>query len=145
MPGSIPGIPGLVAFGGVKFAGYCLAAYALKRAQPVIEASSLKIAAARTGLGVLIGPPLTIGLAFVMAHYFPQVNSDFLIFSSMYAFIYALRVLVWALVIYLFTSQMFLLRFKLWTYAAVGALWSCLLDLPGIGLAVISPGQIPFC
>jgi hypothetical protein len=28
---------------------------------------------------------------------------------------------------------------------ALGAVWSCLLDLPGVGLAFISPGWIPIC
>ena len=134
-----------MAFAGVKFGGYYLASLALKKWQPAVTARALKIAGTRTALGILIGPPLTIGLAYVMAHFFPQVNSDFLIFSSIYTFIYALRVLVWALVIYVFTKQFVLPRFKLWTYAALGAVWSCLLDLPGFGLAVISPGQVPFC
>jgi len=145
VPGSIPGIPGFIAFAGVKFGGYYLAGRALRKWQPAVTASALKIAGTRTGLGILIGPPLTIGLAYVMANVFPQIHSDFMIFSSMYAFIYALRLSVWGLVIYLFTKQIGLLKSKLWTYAALGAVWSCLLDLPGFGLAIISPGQVPFC
>ncbi len=144
MPGSIPGIPGLMAFGGVKFAGYCLASFALKKAQPAIEASTLKIAGARTGFGILIGPPLTIALTYALANLSPRSNSDLALFG-IYAFVYLLRILIWALVIYLFTKQIGLLKSKLWGYAALGAVWSCLLDLPGIGLAIITPGQIPFC
>jgi hypothetical protein len=145
MPGSIPGIPGVIAFAGVKFGGYCLAGLALRRWEPAVTASALKIAATRTGLGILIGPPLTIGLAYAMAHFAPPMSSDLLIFSGVYAFLYALRVLVWALVLYLLTKQIGFRKSKLWTYAALGAVWSCLLDLPGLGLAVISPGQVPFC
>jgi hypothetical protein len=145
MPGHVPGIPGFIAFAGVKFGGYYLAGLALRKLQPPVTASALKIAGTRTGLGILIGPPLTIGLAYLMARFFRQMNSDFLIISIMYVFIYALRVLVWALVIYLFTKQIGLLKSKLWTYAALGAVWSCLLDLPGFGMAIISPGQVPFC
>jgi len=144
MPGEIPGIPGLIDFGGVKFAGYCLAGVVLKRAQPAIEANTLKIAGARTGLGILIGPPLTIGLTYALANFIPGGDSDFALFG-IYAFVYLLRILIWALVIYLFTRQIGLLKSKLWGYAALGAVWSCLLDLPGIGLAIITPGQIPFC
>jgi hypothetical protein len=145
MPGHLPGIPGYIAFAGVKFGGYYLAGLALRKWQPAVTASALKIAGTRTGLGVLIGPPLTIGLAYVIAKFFPQINTDLLIFSCMYAFIYVLRVLVWVLVIYLFTKQIGLLKSKLWTCAALGAVWSCLLDLPGFGLAIISPGQVPLC
>jgi hypothetical protein len=145
MPGYLPGIPGYIAFAGVKLGGYYFAGLALRKWQPAVTASALKIAGTRTGLGVLIGPPLTIGQAYTIAKFFPQINTDLLIFSCMYAFIYALRVLVWALVIYLFTKQIGLLKSKLWVYAALGAVWSCLLDLPGFGLAIISPGQVPFC
>ena len=141
----LPGIPGFIAFAGVKFGGYYLAGFALRKWQPAVTGSALRIAATRTGLGVLIGPPLTIGLAYVMAKFFPQFNTDLLFLSCMYTFIFVLRVLVWALVIYLFTKQMNLLRSKFWSYAALGAVWSCLLDLPGIWLAIISPGQVPFC
>jgi hypothetical protein len=43
MPG-IPGIPGLVVFVGVKFGGYILAGWALKKMQPAIRSSAVKIA-----------------------------------------------------------------------------------------------------
>jgi hypothetical protein len=56
-----------------------------------------------------------------------------------------MRVLVWALVMHLFTKQIVLPKSKFWGYSALGALWSCLLDVPGIGMALITPGQIPFC
>jgi hypothetical protein len=144
MPGHLPGVPGYIAFAGVKFCGYCLAGVALRKLQPAISASAVKIAATRTGLGILIGPPLTIGLAYAMANFFSQTRVDFQIYG-LYAFIYALRLLIWAMVIYLFTRQLNMLKSKLWSYAALGAVWSCLLDLPGFGLAIISPGQVPFC
>lgn len=144
MPGSLPGIPGIIAFAGVKFGGYCLAGWALKKLQPAIEAKAISIAGARTGLGILIGPPLTIGLAEILASTNVGATSNPPLIG-VYAFIYALRILIWALVIYLFTKRIGLAKSDLWTYSAVGAIWSCLLDLPGIGLAVITPGQVPFC
>ncbi|HMD38570.1 MAG TPA: hypothetical protein VKH15_04770 [Candidatus Acidoferrum sp.] len=144
MPGHVPGIPGWIAFAGVKFGGYYLAGMALKKLQPAIVAGAAKISATRTGLGILIGLPVTIGLSYVFANLLPQSQLDMALYG-IYAFIYALRVLVWVLVIYLFTRQIGLRKSKLWLYAALGAAWSCLLDLPGIGLAMISPGQVPFC
>ncbi len=144
MPGSFPGIPGLVAFAGVKFGGYYLAGLTLKKWRSTITASALRIAGARTGLGILIGPPLTIGLTYALANLFPKTNEDIPIFG-MYAFIYVLRILVWALVINHFVDEIGFVDSKLWGYAALGALWSCILDLPGFGLAIITPGQIPIC
>jgi hypothetical protein len=54
MGGYFPGPVGFAAFVGVKFGGYVLAGMALKKLQPTITSSALKIAAARTGLGVLL-------------------------------------------------------------------------------------------
>jgi hypothetical protein len=144
MPGYFPGIPGFVAFAGVKFGGYCLAGMALRKLQPAVTAGAIKVAATRTGLGILIGPPLTIAMAFALTHFFPESRSSLPMIGT-FAFIYVLRVFIWALVIHLFTRQINLLATTLWMYAALGAVWSYLLDLPGIGLALISPGQIPIC
>jgi hypothetical protein len=146
MPGVVPGIPGWIVFAGVKFGGYCLAGLALKKVQPAVTAGIARIAATRTGLGILIGPPLTYGLAFGLARLFPETNlhSSILVWLT-YGFVYVLRVFVWMLVIYLFTKQNELLKSRLWNYSAIGAVWSCILDVPGIALAIITPGQIPFC
>jgi len=143
VPGAIPGLPGLAAFAGVKFGGYVLAGIALRKLQPAITASAVKIAAARTGLGILLGPPVTIAAIAMLEHFAsPRSDSSLLL---LYPWLFALRVLIWALVIFIFTKQSRLPESKLWGYACGGALWSCLLDLPGIGLAIISPGQVPIC
>ena len=80
-----------------------------------------------------------------MAHIFPESNRNGSIVWLMYGFIYVLRVFVWVLVISLFTKQIELLKSRIWSYAAIGAVWSCILDVPCIALAIITPGQIPFC
>jgi hypothetical protein len=36
-------------------------------------------------------------------------------------------------------------RNYLWINAGVGAIWSCLLDLPAFFLLNIAPGKIPIC
>jgi hypothetical protein len=144
MGGYFPGPVGFAAFAGVKFGGYVLAGIALKKLQPTIAASAAKIAAARTGLGILLGPPISIAAIIAMEHFMPPSSQD----SSpmaLYPLLFALRVLIWALVIFLFTKRLKLPESKLWAYACAGAAWSCLLDLPGFGLAIISPGQIPIC
>jgi len=55
MGGYFPGPLGLAAAAGVKFAGYAAAAVALKKIEPVISASAMKIAGIRTGLGIVLG------------------------------------------------------------------------------------------
>jgi hypothetical protein len=143
VPGAIPGLPGLAAFAGIKFGGYVLAGIALRKLQPDITASAVKIAAARTGLGALLGPPITFAEIAIFEHFSPARPDSSML--ALYPWLFALRVLIWALVIFIFTKQSRLPESKLWGYACGGALWSCLLDLPGIGLAIISPGQIPIC
>jgi len=143
VPGAIPGLPGLVAFAGIKFGGYVLAGLALRKLQPAITASAIKIAAARTGLGILIGPLVTIAMIAMFEHFGPALPDSSLL--ALYPFLFVLRVLIWVLVIFIFTKRFRLSGSKLWSYACAGALWSCLLDLPGLGLAIISPGQIPIC
>jgi|SRR5271165_5621712 len=151
MGGYFPGIPGFVAFAGVKFGGYYLAGMTLRKWQPLITASALKIAATRTGLGILIGPPLTLAMGFAASEMFPHLdaNSNTIVNTlanlGAFGFVYVLRVLIWALVLRIFSKGFELLRSTFWKYSALGAVWSFVLDLPGIGLALIAPGQIPIC
>jgi hypothetical protein len=144
MPGSIPGPVGFAAFAAVQFGGYVLAGIALKRAQPLVTASQYKIAAVRTGLGVVIGPLLTIGLLAFAEHLFPDPRAN-PVDQFFYPFLIVVRFFVWMLVIFLFTKHLSLKGSKLALYSLCGAVWSCLLDLPGIALAFVSPGKIPFC
>ena len=141
MPGYVPGIPGLIAFAGVKFGGYVLAAEVLKKAQPAVTASRLKIAGARTGLGILIGPPIMIGLAWGLSN----LKSDSSLTVTFFLTLFVLSFLGWALAIHLFTRSLGLRRSDLWRYSVFGAVWSCLLDVLGVALAFVAPGRVPFC
>jgi len=145
MGGYFPGVPGLAVFAGIKFVGYCLAGLALKKLQPAIKANVIKIAGARTGLGILIGPVAMLGLGLGLASAFPRASQEYLTNYIYYGLLYVLRILIWAFVIYLFTKEMPLRKPQLWSYAALGAVWSCLLDFPGFELAVIAPAKIPIC
>jgi len=144
MPGAIPGLPGLAAFAGIKFGGYVLAGIALKKLQPTITASVVKIAATRTGLGILLGPPMTLLGAFIIGLLFSSAKSDMSAYVG-YMILLLVRVLVWGLLVFIFAKRSDLSRTNLWLYAVAGALWSCLLDWPGFKLAMIAPGQIPVC
>ena len=75
MPGAIPGLPGLAAFAGIKFGGYILAGLALRKVQPAITAGAIKMAATRTGLGILLGPPLMLAAIYAMEKLIPKLSS----------------------------------------------------------------------
>ena len=147
MPGSLPGLPGAAAFAGLKFGGYLLAGMALRKCVPAIQKSALRIAATRTGLGILLGPLFSVGYIALLEALFPNPSQGPPDYSGYlyYALLAGLRVLVWALVIYLVAREVGLSRGKLWAYASAGALWSCLLDVPGLALAWVAPGKIGFC
>jgi hypothetical protein len=140
LPGGIPGPLGAAAFVSFKFGGYLLAGAALKELQPAITASALKIAAARTGLGVLLGPLFTIGAAWLASLFAPDTS-----LHGVYSILFLVRILIWGLVLFFFSKRVDLPASRLWLLALVGAIWSSLLDWPGYKLAIISPGRIPIC
>jgi hypothetical protein len=108
---AIPGPAAFAAFVGVKFGGYILAGTALRKLQPAITASSIKIAAVRTGLGVLLGPPITLAAIIALEHFtHPSPDSSTL---ALYPFLFSLRILIWALVIFHFYERVRLGRIQI--------------------------------
>ena len=151
MPGTIPGVLGVVAFGGIKFVGYSLAVSGLKKVEPTITASATKIAAVRTGLGIVLGPLASILfvylLGFIVSRFAP--SSPLLHSGSpmplLYGILFFVRIVVWAFVLFLFTKNAPFPRSRFWLYSLFGATISSLLDWPGYALAIAAPGQVVFC
>lgn len=139
--GMYPGPLGLVVFIAVKFGGYMLAALVLKRAYPGIVAGLAKIAAVRTGIGLLLGIAFWL-LTFTYLGDSPMFQASPVI---PYIWLSAFRIVVWGVVISLFTRKAEGSTAMFIGLSVAGALWSGLLDAVGIGLALISPGQIPVC
>lgn len=138
---AFPGPAGFAAFAVVKFAGYIGAGLVLRKLYPSILAGAAKIAAVRTGLGIVLGPLLLLGFAFLADVYRWNNDSELL----WYLVLFCVRVLVWVLVIWIFIRKTGEARKYLWVNAGVGAIWSCLLDLPALFLLAIAPGRIPIC
>jgi hypothetical protein len=138
---SFPGPLGFAAFAGIKFGGYMVAGLVLRKVYPLVVASPAKIAAVRTGLGVVLGPVFVIGLAALAAETGWSPDS----YSLPYIMLVCIRVLIWAFVIWIFLRRTAESRRYLWINAAAGAAWSCLLDLPAFFLLAIAPGRIPIC
>ena len=140
----VPGPVGVVVFAGVKFTGYFFAVKGLKALQPAIAAGAAKIAGVRTGLGLLLGPPSTMLIGYATSSFVMRIVP----YNSFYPFYTSLiiaRILIWALVIFLFARKTAMNAGSIWLFAIVGAAWSCLLDIPGYKLAIISPGKIVIC
>ena len=131
---AFPGPAAFAAFVGVKFGGYILAATALKKAEPAITTSSLRVAATRTGLGILFGPPITFAMIFALNHFAnPNVDSSLLV---LYPFLFSLRVFIWALVIFIFFET---LRGDRLQILALCLLWGAL--VLSVGFARILAGN----
>lgn len=139
--GVYPGPLGLVSFLGVKFGGYVLAGLALKKAYPGIVAGATKIAAVRTGLGLLLG--LCFWLLSIKFLGESTLFKDSVLIP--YGWLIGLRIVVWAVVISIFVRAAEGSISKFLLFSGLGALWSSLLDVPGILLAIVTPGRIPIC
>ncbi|MBZ5528155.1 MAG: hypothetical protein LAN71_09680 [Acidobacteriia bacterium] len=151
MGGVIPGALGVAAFGAIKFGGYSAAAWRLKKIEPVIAAGAAKIAAVRTGLGFVLGPPATfLGMFLAERVFSPSSNLPYAANShvqnaAIYGVLFLARIFVWALVLFLFTRRTPLPSSRFWLYAFLGAVVSSLLDWPGYALAIAAPGKISIC
>jgi hypothetical protein len=145
MPGSIPGFLGITAFAGIKFLGYSIALSGLKKLQPTITSAAIKIAAARTGLGFVLGPPATfVGLFLTDRVLIHSVNSR-AHEIGIYGALFVARIFIWALILFLFTKKSPLPKHMFWLYSFFGAVISSLLDWPGYALAIAAPGKLTFC
>ena len=148
MPGTLPGILGVAAFGGIKFVGYSLAVSGLKKFEPILTSSATKIAAMRTGLGFVLGPVASICLVYLSDFLFLHLGGSSGSPNSMfylYSILFVVRIFVWALVLFLFTRRTPLPGSSLWLYSLLGAIVSSLLDWPGYALAIAAPGKVSFC
>ena len=151
MPGTLPGYLGVAAFAGIKFVGYSLAVSGLKKLEPIIASTASKIAAVRTGLGILLGPLATLLIVFLISLIFirpgtsPNSPDWSLQMPEIYGLLFIVRIFVWAFVLFLFTNKSPIPRSKFWLYSFFGVIVSSLLDLPGYALALAAPGKIVFC
>jgi hypothetical protein len=145
VPGTLPGYLGVAAFAGVKFVGYSLAVSGVKHFEPTLVAAATKVAAVRTGLGFVLGPPATLLGAFLTEAMFFRSGYSSFQNAAVYGVLFIARIFVWALVLYLFTKKAPLPRSSFWLYSLLGAIVSSLLDWPGYRLAMAAPGQVVFC
>jgi hypothetical protein len=151
VPGTLPGFLGVAAFGGIKFVGYSLAVSGLKKIEPAVSTSATKVAAVRTGFGILLGPIVSVLLVYLLGFIVSRFDPSSPLLHSgspmpvLYGILFFVRIFVWALVLFLFTRKAPLPRSRFWLYSLLGAMASSLLDWPGYALAIAAPGKIVFC
>lgn len=139
-----PGPIGFVAFAGVKFVGYTVAALALKKAFPSASAGAAKVGLARTGIGLVAGTlfgGIWLLLSMRVEHWWPDWMAGFVFFGVLIP----IRLAEWSLLIHIFFDWGLVQRARDLEFAAYGSLWSFVLDAVGILAALVVPGGFWIC
>jgi hypothetical protein len=134
---------GFAYFAGVKFAGYSAAALVLGRAYKT-PANALKVGLARTGIGLVAGT-LFGGASFLISTRLQNRWPGWVTVSLFFGFLIPIRLAEWSLLIHLFFDRGLTQRDKLLDSAALGSLWSFVLDAVGIFAAFVVPGGLWIC
>jgi len=139
-----PGPVGFVAFAGAKLAGYTLAALALKKAFKSPDINILKVGLVRTGIGLVAGA-LFGGTSILLVMHIQRQSTGDLATSLFFALLIPVRIAEWCLLIHLFFDKGLVDRSKDTKYAALGVIWSFVLDAVGIFAAFVVPGGFWIC
>jgi hypothetical protein len=143
MPASA-GAVGYVAFAGVKFVGYTMAALALKKAYKSASAGTIKVGLARTVIGLVAGA-LFGGIWLLLSMRFENKWPDWMAGLVFFGVLIPIRLAEWSLLIHLFFDRGLVQRARDLEYAAYGSLWSFALDAIGIVSAFVVPGGFWIC
>lgn len=142
MPGHLPGPFGFAAFAGIKLAGYTVAGVTLRRLYPATRALAFTIGATRTATGLAVG---IINIAF-LAMFASRSNSmNGEIAPWLFLSLIVLRLIIWTFIVWLFCDRKWERTQRTLTCVVAGTAFSFLLDVAGVALALVSPGQTTFC
>jgi hypothetical protein len=137
------GALGFVYFAGVKYAGYAAAAIVLRRAYKSL-ASPWRVGLARTGIGLAAGA-LFGGIWIPLSSSFENKWSDWVAGTVFFGLLIPIRLGEWSLLIHYFFDKGLVQRVKDLKLAALGSLWSFVLDAVGIFAAFVVPGGFWIC
>jgi hypothetical protein len=134
---------GFAYFAGVKFVGYSAAALVLRRAYKK-PANALKVGLARTGIGLVAGT-LFGGASILISSHLQNNWPGWVTLPIFFSFLIPIRLAEWSLLIHFFFDRGLIQRDKLLDFAALGSLWSFVLDAVGIVAAFVVPGGFWIC
>ena len=130
-------------FAVVKFVGYSAAALVLRRAYKT-PANPWKVGLARTGIGLVAGG-LFGGASILIGTHFQNEWPGWVTPIIFFGFLIPIRLAEWSLLIHLFFDRGLKQRDKLLDFAALGSLWSFVLDAVGVVASFVVPGGFWIC
>jgi hypothetical protein len=137
------GAVGYVAFAGVKFVGYAMAALVLRRAYQSTR-NPWVVGLGRTGIGLIAGA-LFGGIWLLLSMRFENKWPDWMAVSVFFGLLIPIRLGEWCLLIHWFFDRGLRQREMAEKYAMIGSLWSFALDAVGIVAAFVVPGGFWIC
>jgi hypothetical protein len=136
-----PGPLGFAAFSAVKFVGYTMAAWALKKGYGKSSSNPLLVGLARTAIGLITG--ISFGAVWLLASR-NQAISEMAV-PLFFIVLVPIRMTEWMVLIHFFFDRGATDRSRALKYAALGTGWSFVLDAIGIAAAVVIPGGFWIC
>jgi hypothetical protein len=133
---------GFAYFVGVKFVGYTVAAFVIRKSYPEFKGGFVKVGAARTAIG--IGAGLAYGALWFLigSKAFGTADPGPV---SYFAGLLPVRIAEWMWLIHLFFDKGLGHRRKAFKTASAGTVWSYCLDAIGIAAAFVIPGGVWVC
>jgi len=138
-----PGPIGFVAFTGVKFLGYSVAATVLNNSFQSSRSAWL-VGLARTGIGLVAGTLLG-GTWILLSDHFEGKWPDWAPPTVFFGLLIPIRLAEWSLLIHFFFDRGLIQRARDLKFAAAGSGWSFVLDAVGIVSAFVIPGGFWVC
>jgi hypothetical protein len=135
MPGG-PEALGIVYFAAVKFAGYTAAASFLKRRYGLPGVNAWAAGGVRTAIGLVVG---------VLAVFFASQLDIFRNTPAFFVLLVPTRIAEWLLLLWLFFERPDWSWRRALTWAALGTVWSFILDVPAILSVFLLPGGMWIC
>lgn len=138
-----PGPIGFAAFTGVKFLGYSVAASILTNIFQS-QRNAWLVGLARTGIGLVAGT-LFGGIWILLGTLFHNKWPEWAAALLFFGLLIPIRLAEWSLLIHFFFDRGLVQRVRDLKFAALGGVWSFVLDGVGIVSAFVIPGGFWVC
>ena len=132
---------GFAYFVGTKFAGYAVAAFAIRKLYPQFSGGIGKVGATRTAIGLGAGL-IYGGIWWAGASLFHSADPSMILY---FIGLLPVRIAEWMLLVHIFFDRGLVDPQKAFKISLAGSFWSYCLDAIGVGAAFVIPGGVWVC